>query len=164
LEHEVLPDNFAYPDKAWRNALALQVRLEACAQRRVSRFRRTLPQIDDLRAMQIDHYRFGHIDIEGRSYDADVIIFPNRVQERWRQREGHRLVQHDLGTVMAKRPEVLVVGTGYYGRMQVPEKTLDSLATAGIDVRVLKTDQAVAEFNRLQRECASIVAALHLTC
>ena len=114
--------------------------------------------------MQIDHYRFGHIDIQGRSYDADVIIFPDRVQEHWWRREGHRLVQEDLEAVLAEKPDLLIVGTGYYGRMQVPEKTLDSLATAGIDVRVLKTDQAVAEFNRLQRECASIVAALHLTC
>jgi hypothetical protein len=114
--------------------------------------------------MQIDDYRFGHIDIEGRSYDADVIIFPDRVQERWWRQEGHRLAQEDLGTVMAERPEVLVVGTGYYGRMQVPEETLASLGAAGIDVRVLKTDRAVAEFNRLQREYASIVAALHLTC
>jgi hypothetical protein len=48
--------------------------------------------------------------------------------------------------------------------MQVPEETLASLGAAGIDVRVLKTDRAVAEFNRLQREYASIVAALHLTC
>jgi hypothetical protein len=124
----------------------------------------SLPQTDDLKAMQIDHYGFGHIDIEGRSYDADVIIFPDRVQERWWRHKGHRLAQEDLGPVMAERPEVLVVGTGYYGRMQVPKETLASLGAAGIDVRVLKTDRAVAEFNRLQREYASIVAALHLTC
>jgi hypothetical protein len=51
--------------------------------------------------MQIDHYGFGHIDIEGRSYDADVIIFPDHVQERWRRREGHRLALDDLGSVIA---------------------------------------------------------------
>jgi hypothetical protein len=114
--------------------------------------------------MQIDHYSFGHIDIEGRSYDADVIIFPDHVQERWWRREGHRLAQEDLDAVLAERPEVLVVGTGYYGRMEVPEKTLDSLRTAGVEVRIAKTGDAVDEFNRLQKEYARIVAALHLTC
>lgn len=114
--------------------------------------------------MQIDHYHFGHIDIEGRSYDADVIIFPDHVQERWRRREGHRLAQDDLEAVLAEKPELLVVGSGFYGRMLVPEETLASLGAAGIDVRVLMTDQAVEEFNRLQRKCASVVAALHLTC
>jgi hypothetical protein len=114
--------------------------------------------------MHIDHYSFGHIDVEGHSYDADVIIFPDHVQERWWRREGHRLLREDLETVLAEKPEVLVVGTGYYGRMQVPEETLDSLQSAGVEVRVSNTSDAVEEFNRLQREYARIVAALHLTC
>jgi len=114
--------------------------------------------------MQIDHYRFGYIDIEDRGYDADVILFPDQVQERWWRREGHRLVQEDLGMAMAERPEMLIVGTGYYGRMQVPEQTLDSLRAAGIEVRSAKTGDAVDEFNQLQSEFARIVAALHLTC
>jgi hypothetical protein len=66
--------------------------------------------------------------------------------------------------VLAEKPELLVVGTEYYGRMQVPEETLDALRGAGIDVRVEKTSSAVEEYNRLQRECARIAAALHLTC
>jgi hypothetical protein len=114
--------------------------------------------------MQIDNYSFGHIDIEGHAYNADVIIFPDHVQESWWRQEGHRLAREDLDTVLAEKPEMLVVGTGYYGRMQVPEETLDTLRSAGIDVRVEKTGSAVEEFNRLQQECARIVAALHLTC
>jgi hypothetical protein len=114
--------------------------------------------------MHIDRYDFGHIDIEGHRYDADVIVFPDHVQERWWRREGHRLAPEDLESVLAETPEVLVVGTGYFGRMRVPEQTLASLRSAGVDVRVEKTGEAVAEFNRLQRECARIVAALHLTC
>jgi hypothetical protein len=114
--------------------------------------------------MHIDQYRFGHIDVEGHGYDADVIIFPERVQERWWRQEGHRLARADLETVLAEKPELFVVGTGYYGRMQVPEETLDDLRSAGIDVRIENTSSAVEEFNRLRRECARIVAALHLTC
>jgi hypothetical protein len=48
--------------------------------------------------------------------------------------------------------------------MQVPAETLDALRGAGVDVRVEKTSAAVDELNRLQRECARIAAALHLTC
>jgi hypothetical protein len=80
-----------------------------------------------------------------------VIIFPDHVQERWWRQEGHRLAREDLEPVLAEKPKVLVVGTGYYGRMQVPEQTLDALRSAGIDVRVEKTGSAVGEFNRLQR-------------
>ena len=92
------------------------------------------------------------------------MIFPDHVQKRWWRQEGHRLAREDLETVLAEMPDVLVVGTGYDGRMQVPEETLDALRSVGIDVKVEKTSSAVEELNRLQRECARIVAALHLTC
>ena len=114
--------------------------------------------------MEIDHYTFGRIGVGGRDYDADVIIFPDHVQERWWRREGHRLGQEDLETVLADAPQLLVIGTGYYGRMRVPEETLASLRAEGVKVRVSKTSKAVAELNRLQRDGARIVAALHLTC
>lgn len=114
--------------------------------------------------MQIDRYRFGHIEIAGHSYDADVIIFPDHVQQHWWRREGHWLAPDDIETVLAEQPEMLVIGTGYYGRMQVAGETLDLLQGAGIDVRIAKTGTAVDEFNRLQRDCAAIVAAFHLTC
>ena len=114
--------------------------------------------------MHIDRYDFGHIDIDGHGHDADVIVFPDHVQERWWRREGHRLAPEDLTSVLAEKPEVLIVGTGYYGRMRVPEESLDALRNAGVAVRIEKTGEAVAEFNRLQREYARIAAALHLTC
>ena len=114
--------------------------------------------------MEIDHYRFGRIGIGGRDYDTDVIIFPDRVQDRWWRREGHRLSGEDLDTVLAEPPQLLVIGTGYYGRMHVPEETLALLRAAGTEIRVLKTGEAVSEFNRLQKDCARTVAALHLTC
>ena len=114
--------------------------------------------------MEIERYTFGHICVDGHEYDADIIIFPDHVQEGWWRRQGHHLAKEDLETVIAKTPQLLVVGTGYYGRMEVPEETVATLRAAGIEVRVSKTSDAVAEFNRLQRNYARIVAALHLTC
>ncbi|MGD8913750.1 MAG: MTH938/NDUFAF3 family protein [Candidatus Thiodiazotropha sp.] len=114
--------------------------------------------------MEIDHYTFGRISISGREYDADIIIFPDHVQERWHRRQGHRLAPEDLETVIAETPQLLVIGTGYFGRMQVPEETLARLQAEGIEVRVSKTSEAVDEFNRLQKDNANIIIALHLTC
>jgi len=114
--------------------------------------------------MRIDDYHFGHIDIAGRHYDADVIIFPNHVEENWWRKEGHCLSQKDLESVFAEQPEKLVIGTGYYGRMDVPQETIDSLRAAGVEVFTANTREAVEAFNRLQREGAVVAAALHLTC
>lgn len=114
--------------------------------------------------MEIKHYSFGRINIDGRDFDSDVIIFPERVQDNWWRSKGHQLDKDDLRNVLEDKPDILVIGTGYYGRMQVPNETLEALQSKGVKVCSYRTAQAVREFNRLQKEYASIVAALHLTC
>jgi len=114
--------------------------------------------------MEITRYRFGEIEIDGRTYTADVIIMPERVVDTWWRKQGHNLAVADLAEIMAAKPEILVVGTGYYGRMTIPDETRRYLQAQSVRLREAHTRQAVEEFNRLQRESARIVAALHLTC
>ena len=114
--------------------------------------------------MKIRDYAFGRIDIDGTVYTSDVIVYPEYVQAHWRRKEGHSLSVDDLADVLRDPPQVLVIGTGYYGVMRVPVATLEALRTRGIEPRVMKTGEAVAELNRLQREAARVAAALHLTC
>jgi len=114
--------------------------------------------------VKIGAYRFGEIEIDGRTYGADVIVTPEGVLDNWRREQGHSLAVIDLARVMAARPEVLVVGTGYHGRMAVPAETRRYLRQQGVRLHEARTSEAVQEFNRLQRESARIVAALHLTC
>ena len=73
--------------------------------------------------MKIEGYEIGKIDIEGKSYTSDVIITADQVRDQWWRKEGHRLHREDLSEVIEARPDVVVVGTGYYGRMRVPNKT-----------------------------------------
>lgn len=114
--------------------------------------------------MMIDEYSFGRIVIDGKEHTSDVIILPDRVDASWWRREGHRLIPEDLPDVLDHPPEVLVIGTGHDGAMQVPEETAEALRQMGIEVRITETREAVEDFNRLQREGAKVVAALHLTC
>lgn len=48
--------------------------------------------------------------------------------------------------------------------MSVPLETRAYLEKHGIEVHVPDMRSAVAEFNRLQKKYARLVAALHLTC
>jgi hypothetical protein len=114
--------------------------------------------------MTVDAYSFGEIRIDGKPYTSDVIVWPGRVKSPWWRAEGHNLCPADLDEVLRAPPKVLVIGTGYYGRMRVPPETLSALQAQGIEVHVGKTSEAVAELNRLARESADVVAALHLTC
>jgi hypothetical protein len=114
--------------------------------------------------MKVTGYEFGKIEIDGASYDRDVILTPEEIIAGWWRREGHRLSIEDLPAIVAARPDVLVVGTGYYGRMTIPEDTQRYLAGQEIELRHAPTREAVQEFLRLQRNYARVVGAFHLTC
>jgi hypothetical protein len=114
--------------------------------------------------MNITGYRFGSIAIDGRTYTSDVIITPERVIDTWWRQQGHTLGVADLGDVVAAKPDLLVVGTGYFGRMSISQETRRYLEMHGIQVRDARTLDAVHDFNRLQKEPGRVAAALHLTC
>ncbi len=114
--------------------------------------------------MKIDSYSFGKISIGGKGYSSDVIIFPDRVDATWWRKEGHRLQPEDLLEVLKARPDVLVVGTGYFGMMSVPEYTVEQIRAAVVDMRAEKTAKAVNLFNEMAARDKRVVAALHLTC
>jgi len=115
-------------------------------------------------AIRISAYEFGRIAIADKTYTSDVIIAPEQVIDSWWRKQGHNLQIEDLDDIVKAKPDMLIIGTGYYGRMHVPDETKQYLEERGIKVLQAKTCDAVTEFNQLQKEYARIVAALHLTC
>lgn len=113
--------------------------------------------------MKITHYSFGKITIDGKTYNSDVIIYPDRVDPSWWRKEGHFLQIADLKDIISVKLPILIIGTGYYGTMQVPEKTLDYLKLNGIETYVENTQKAVKLYNEISSKNPTI-AALHLTC
>lgn len=114
--------------------------------------------------MKIDDYQFGKLKIEGEAITSDVIVFPDKYQDNWWRKQGHVLHTEDLQSIVEYHPDILVVGTGYFGRMQIPQETQDYLKQHGIQLIFTRTSDAIKEFNQLQQQCANAVAALHLTC
>ena len=120
-------------------------------------------------AVTIESYDFGVLRVDGKEYHSDIIIYPEsppgsyRVDESWWRKEGHRLDRTDLERVVKARPEVLVVGTGYYGCMKVPIETSEFLRDAGIEFCAEPTKQACEKYNQL-KDVRKVAAALHVTC
>jgi len=114
--------------------------------------------------MRIDSYSFGVMKVDGREYRQDLIIFPDKIRSNWWRREGHSLAIEDLGDIIEFKPELLIVGTGASGMMEIPAATKQALQNAGIQIIVQKTSQACNTFNQ-QAECGKkVVGAFHLTC
>lgn len=114
--------------------------------------------------MRIDNYAFGTITIEGTTYTKDVLLLPPRVHSPWWRKEGHRLEMADLDEVIAFAPEVLVIGTGAYGLMEVPDDTRAALGERRIEIEVLPTEQAGRRFGELIAARKKVAGAFHLTC
>lgn len=113
--------------------------------------------------MKIDHYSFGKITIDGKTYTSDVIIYPDKVNASWWRKEGHSLYVEDLKEVLNAKPQVLVIGAGSFGVMKVPKETIYNLEANGIEVHIAKTGEAVELYNKLRRNRV-VIAAFHLTC
>jgi hypothetical protein len=116
-----------------------------------------------MRAPEIDSYRFGHMVVDGEEYTNDLILLPGRVISNWWRAQGHRLSVADLDEVFDTQPEVLVVGTGASGVMDVPQETRQAIRDAGIELEVARTGEAWKRYNDLQDERAA-AGAFHLTC
>ena len=115
--------------------------------------------------MHIDDCTFGRIRIDGVEFSKDVILLRDEIQSPWwRTAGGHRFAPEDLGDVLAASPEVVVLGTGFFGRVKVGQVTFAAFADVGSELVVETTAHAVKEFNRLVVEGRDVAAALHLTC
>ena len=114
--------------------------------------------------MKIDSYKFGEIVVDGQTYDRDLLILADRVVSGWWRAEGHKLALADLGEVLADPLQVLVVGTGRYGRLSVLPETQQALAAQDVELVARPTKAACQTFNEMTSAGRRVVAALHLTC
>jgi hypothetical protein len=111
----------------------------------------------------IENYSFGKIIINGKAYSSDVIIFPDRMNSSWWRLEGHLLQIPDLKEVIDANLPMVIIGTGFYGTMKVPQQTIEYLQANNIEAYIENTQKAVKQYNEIapKKQC---IAALHLTC
>lgn len=114
--------------------------------------------------MKIETYSFGLMTVDGKVYNRDLIIFPERVRTNWWRREGHCLAIEDLKEVIDYKPEALIVGTGAYGAVDIPEYTKKVLKDKQIELIEKNTSQASQIFNEYIEKGKKVVGAFHLTC
>ncbi|MHA2246980.1 MAG: Mth938-like domain-containing protein [Candidatus Hodarchaeales archaeon] len=112
----------------------------------------------------IKNYSFGSIRINQNSYSNDVIIFPEEVLPNWWRKEGHNLHLEDLEEILQRKPDILIIGTGYNGIMKVNKNLIIQLEKMGMNILVKKSRNAVNDYNKLVKGNQKIAAALHLTC
>ena len=111
----------------------------------------------------IESYTFGRMEIKGQAYTSDLILFPNKINDSWWRETGHKLSLKDIEDVLQEIPEVIVIGTGFYGILEVEEEVKEKAQSKGITLIIEKTENAVQSYNEIASQKKTI-GAFHLTC
>jgi len=116
--------------------------------------------------MLIESYEFGAMVINGKRYTSDIIVLPERVIDGWWRKEGHKVYIEDLEEILKQepKPEVLVLGTGYYGLVEIPRAVENTLKSHGIELVAQPTREACQTFNKILKSNKLVVGAFHITC
>jgi hypothetical protein len=113
----------------------------------------------------IERCSFGAMIIDQRTYDADLMIYPDeRVVDHWHREAGHRLIYADIADLASSKPDIIVAGTGIYGLMRPAPDLAAKLADQDIELVTARTKSAAKTFNRLKGTNKRVAACFHLTC
>lgn len=109
---------------------------------------------------------FGFIEIDGVSYERDVIL--DRGKITWRRKRASKVYRDRFGhTPLSLAEDIpwkckrLVVGSGFEGALPVMPEVLEEAQRRGVQVVVLPTPKAV---ERLSRSGGDTNAIVHVTC
>jgi hypothetical protein len=116
--------------------------------------------------MQFTHFEFGVIDIDGVTYEYDLVVDrgeihrrKKRASKKFRETFGHTplSVQENIPWKCTR----LVIGTGAYGRLPVMNDVRREARDRRIELVVLPTAEAIKV---LQKHPKKTNAVLHVTC
>lgn len=108
---------------------------------------------------------FGTMVIGDKTYTSDLFIYPDgQVSDNWWRSSGHRLSMEDIRDLLAAGPEVIVAGTGIFGRMRLNADVQGALSARGIELITGRTKSAAEAFNRLKQTSRRVGGCFHLTC
>ncbi len=105
------------------------------------------------------------IRTDGKKYCRDLKILGSEVHTNWWRKEGHRVDKDDLQDLLSTKPDIMVIGMGYAGFMEVSDSLRKALKAKSIELIAETTPVAVEAFNIIQSGGKKKIAgAFHLTC
>lgn len=116
--------------------------------------------------MEFGRYAFGSIQIDGTTYEHDVVIEHGRIRKRrkgpskpLRSRYGHTPLTPDED--IPWNCDRLVIGTGAAGALPVTDEVVREATQRNVELVMLPTGEAIEE---LRAGAHDVNAILHVTC
>ena len=112
----------------------------------------------------ISDYSFGRVKIGDAVYNEDLALCDDEILAPWVRGAGHKLSIDDLEWLLARKPKVIVVGTGAFGRVAISDDVAPHLRERGIDLVTNATAKAIDAYGELSGKGEKIGCCLHLSC
>jgi len=118
---------------------------------------------------KINSTKFGQIVIAGKKY-SQVLIIGEKIIERDYDKlkklfgTAHKIVDWEIDQLLSNNPEVIVIGTGQDGLLEVDEEFKQQMADRGIGVIIDKTPEALKIYNERIQAGQRTNALIHTTC
>ena len=116
--------------------------------------------------MQFDNFSFGSIQIDGSTYEHDVVIDRGEISKR--KKKASKQIREEFGhTPLSVEENIpwkcrqLVIGSGAYGRLPVMQEVRREAERLKIKLLVLPTPEAIKVLQQDQKDTNAI---LHVTC
>jgi hypothetical protein len=116
--------------------------------------------------MRIENFSFGHITIDGVTYEHDVVIDHGRIRKR-NKKLSKKFRDDYAHTPLSMNEEIpwtcrrLVIGTGAYGNLPVMDEVKQEAARRDLELVLLPTAEAIKELRKAAQHTNAI---LHVTC
>jgi hypothetical protein len=116
--------------------------------------------------MRFEKFSFGSIQIDGSTYEHDVIIDRDDIRKRTKKPSKQFKAEfgHTPLSVAEKIPwncKQLVIGTGAYGKLPVMKAVQREAERRKIELLVLPTGEAIKILNQNRDDTNAV---LHITC
>jgi hypothetical protein len=116
--------------------------------------------------MRFRHFEFGVIDIDGVTYEHDLVVDRGEIHRRKKKasKEFRETFGHTPLSVAENIPwkcTCLVIGTGAYGRLPVMDDVKREAKNRRVKLVVLPTAEAIKVLQKQQKKTNAV---LHVTC
>lgn len=112
--------------------------------------------------VRIDGTSFGSITVDGKQYPHDVWILADGSIRR-RDRD-HEFTLNELYFLLEGEPELVIVGTGQSGCVQVDKEAAELAVKQGVKIIDDITPDALKRYNEAVNAGRRVAGAFHVTC
>ena len=112
--------------------------------------------------VKITAVRFGEVEIDGKVFFSDMVVW-------WNGKSEYREKRHVFGmsqflALAEKKPEIIVIGTGMNGIVGITEEVVQAAEDKNIEIFKELSPKAAEMFNGFIADGKKAVALIHSTC